>query len=99
MTADAEPFVRVLEICNRRGLHARAAAKFVRCAGSFDARIAVSRHGTSVPGTSIMGLMLLAAAMGTTIEVQASGPEAEQALAALAELVAQRFHEEDLPDA
>lgn len=84
---------RTLTICNQRGLHARAAAKFVRCAEMFDAEISVSRQGTEVSGRSIMGLMLLAAAQGMTIDVRASGPEAEDALAAIVRLVADKFDE------
>ena len=85
---------RELAIVNERGLHARASAKFVKCAENFDADISVSRDGQSVPATSIMGLMMLAAAMGTTIMVEASGPEAEAAVKALAELTAAKFGEE-----
>lgn len=85
---------RELAIVNERGLHARASAKFVKCAEGFDADITVSRDGQSVPATSIMGLMMLAAAMGTTIMVEASGPEAEAAVDALAALTASRFGEE-----
>ena len=85
---------RELAIINERGLHARASAKFVKCAEGFDADISVSRDGQSVPATSIMGLMMLAAAMGTTIMVEASGPEAEAAVDALAALTASKFGEE-----
>lgn len=85
---------REMAIVNQRGLHARASAKFVKCAEGFDADITVSRDGMSVPGTSIMGLMMLAAAMGTSILVEASGPQAEEAIAALDALVASRFDEE-----
>ena len=85
---------REMAIVNQRGLHARASAKFVKCAEGYDADITVSRDGQSVPGTSIMGLMMLAAAMGTSITVEASGPQAEQAIAALDALVASRFDEE-----
>jgi len=83
-----------LAIVNQRGLHARASAKFVKCAEGFNADITVSRDGMSVPATSIMGLMMLGAAMGTTIHVEARGPEAETALAALEQLVASKFDEE-----
>ena len=86
---------RSFEIVNQRGLHARASAKFVKCAERFDARITVSKGGQSVGGTSIMGLMLLAAAPGCCIEVCAEGPEATQALDALGTLVAQGFGEAD----
>ena len=81
-------------IVNQRGLHARASAKFVKCAEKFDADISVTRDGQTVPATSIMGLMMLAAAMGTSITVDASGPQAEEAISALAELVASKFDEE-----
>ena len=86
--------LRVREIRNTRGLHARAAAKFVRCAAAFDAEVRVSRQGQTVPGTSIMGLMLLSASIGTTIEVSATGAEADAALDALEQLVASRFDED-----
>lgn len=85
---------RDLAIINQRGLHARASAKFVKCAESFDAEITVSRDGMSVPATSIMGLMMLGAAMGTTISVEAKGPQAEAALEALRQLVDSKFDEE-----
>ncbi len=86
--------VRELPIINQRGLHARASAKFVKCAEGFDASITVSRDGQSVPATSIMGLMMLAAAIGTTITVEASGPQADQAMSALEALVASKFDED-----
>ncbi len=85
---------RTLTITNQRGLHARAASKFVKLAGTFDARIEVRRGDQSVSGLSIMGLMLLAAAMGTEIEVSTSGPEAEPAMEALAALVDAKFQED-----
>ena len=85
---------RCVEICNERGLHARAAAKFVRVVNSFDARVTVSRNGMTIGGDSIMGLMVLAAAQGSTISISASGPQAEAALDALAALVARRFDED-----
>ena len=83
-----------MAIINQRGLHARASAKFVKCAEGFDADIKVSRDGMTVPATSIMGLMMLGAAMGTSIEVEASGPQAKAAIAALDLLVASRFDED-----
>lgn len=86
--------VREFAIVNQRGLHARASAKFVKCAESFDANILVSRDGHTVPGTSIMGLMMLAASLGTSISVEASGPQADVALAALAKLLADKFDED-----
>ena len=85
---------REMAIVNQRGLHARASAKFVKCAEGYDADITVSRDGQSVPGTSIMGLMMLAAAMGTSITEEAWRPQPEQAIAALDALVASRFDEE-----
>jgi len=84
---------RELEIVNKRGLHARASAKFVKCAEKFDAEITVSKDGQTVPGTSIMGLMMLAAAPGCSIIVTASGDEAAEALDALSTLVANKFDE------
>jgi phosphocarrier protein HPr len=85
---------RQLEILNSRGLHARASAKFVKCAEGFDAQVTVSRDGQSVPGTSIMGLMMLAAAQGTSIVISAEGRQAQEALIALSALVEERFGEE-----
>jgi phosphocarrier protein len=85
---------RELLIINKRGLHARASAKFVHLVGSFDADIQVSKDGMTVGGTSIMGLMMLAASPGCTIEVSAAGNQAQAALEALTELVADRFGEE-----
>jgi phosphocarrier protein HPr len=86
--------VKELAIINQRGLHARASAKFVKCAEGFNADILVSRDGHTVPATSIMGLMMLAAAMGTSISVEASGPEAEKAVVALEALVQSKFDED-----
>ena len=86
---------RELEIVNSRGLHARASAKFVRCAETFNANITVTRDGQTVVGTSIMGLMMLAAHPGSRILVAASGAQAREALDALEALVAAKFHEED----
>ena len=85
---------RELQIVNQRGLHARASAKFVKCAEGFDANIMVSKDGQAVPGTSIMGLMMLAASMGTSISVEASGPQAEAAMDALQALVGAKFDED-----
>jgi phosphocarrier protein HPr len=89
-----DPLRREVEIVNARGLHARASAKFVKCAEQFDADINVSRDGQTVPATSIMGLMMLAAQMGSTILIEASGRDAEPALDALASLIASRFGED-----
>ena len=85
---------RDLTIVNKRGLHARAAAKFVQTAERFDAEITVTRDATTVGGTSIMGLMMLAASPGSVIRVTADGPDAEDALQALADLVSDYFGEE-----
>ena len=85
---------RSVEIVNERGLHARASAKFVKLASGFDAEVTVSRDGSTVDARSIMGLMMLAAGIGSTIEISAEGAEAAQALAALCELVENRFDEE-----
>ena len=85
---------REIMIINGRGLHARASAKFVKCAEQFNAEISVSRDGQSVPGTSIMGLMMLGAAQGFSVLVQAKGPQAGEALEAIAALVAEKFGEE-----
>jgi phosphocarrier protein HPr len=85
---------RDFEIVNQRGLHARASAKFVQVAGSFRALVDVERDGVKVGGTSIMGLMMLAASPGSSIRVTARGPEAPQVMAALEELIASRFGEE-----
>ena len=86
---------RTATICNRRGLHARAAAKFVKLAATFDAQVQVSHRGTEVSGLSIMGLMMLAAAPGCCIELRAEGVQAVAALDALCGLIAQKFDEED----
>jgi phosphocarrier protein HPr len=84
---------RVLEICNKRGLHARASAKFVMTVEQFDAEVFVTRGSERVGGTSIMGLMMLAAGPGTSITVEATGPQAAEVVEALAKLVAERFTE------
>ncbi|MHA1569931.1 MAG: HPr family phosphocarrier protein [Alphaproteobacteria bacterium] len=85
---------RRVVIANDRGLHARAAAKFVKLAGRYDADVMVANDDTAVSGLSIMGLMMLAAAKGAALELRANGDEAAAALAALAELVANRFDED-----
>jgi phosphocarrier protein HPr len=81
-------------IRNRKGLHARASAKFVKCADGFDATVRVTRDGHTVGGTSIMGLMMLAASQGATITMEAEGPEAPEAIEALVALVEDGFGEE-----
>lgn len=84
---------RELKILNKKGLHARASAKFVQCVDRFEAEVFVAKDGQSVLGTSIMGLMMLAAGIGSFIEVRATGTEAEAAVAAIAELINDRFGE------
>jgi phosphocarrier protein HPr len=87
--------VRTLLICNKKGLHARASAKFVQTVEKFDAEVRVRRCNETVGGTSIMGLMMLAAAPGTKITVEATGPEADAVVDALAALIESRFGEAD----
>lgn len=84
-----------VRIVNARGLHARAAARLARLAGTFEAEITVARDDLVVPATSILGLMMLAAAPGTEIDVAARGPDAEAALSAVVDLVRRGFDEED----
>jgi phosphocarrier protein len=87
--------VRELTICNKKGLHARASARFVQTVEKFDADVRVMRCGEIVGGTSIMALMMLAASPGTTITVEATGKEAAEVIAALAALIESRFGEQD----
>lgn len=87
-TARADILIR-----NEKGLHARASAKFVKCAELFDAQVEVTKDGQSVGGTSIMGLLMLAASCGTSISIQATGPDAETAIAALITLIETGFGE------
>jgi len=89
-----DPISRDLLIINKRGLHARASAKFVQTVSGFDAKVSVSKDGTTVGGTSIMGLIMLAASPGCSISVSASGNQAHDVMEALATLVADRFGEE-----
>jgi phosphocarrier protein len=84
-----------VEIINKRGLHARASAKFVKTATGFDAEVRVSKDGAEVDARSIMGLMMLAAGPGCCIDITAEGPQAEAALVALVALVAARFDEDE----
>ena len=81
-------------ICNSRGLHARASAKFVKLASGFDAEVQVTRDGVTVNALSIMGLLMLGAGNGCEIRIEAEGAEAEAAVAALTDLVARRFDED-----
>jgi phosphocarrier protein len=85
---------RELQIINKRGLHARASAKFVQMVEKFNAEVWVTRGSETVGGTSIMGLMMLAAGPGTSVTVSAIGPEAQAAVDAIAALVADKFNEE-----
>ena len=86
---------REVAIVNRKGLHARATAKFVHCVEQFDAEVTVSRCGETVGGQSIMGILTLGAGIGSTIMVAATGAQARQAVDAIAELVANRFGEDE----
>ena len=83
-----------VQVCNARGLHARASAKFVKLASQYDAEITVSKDGQSVDARSIMGLMMLAAGSGCAIEISGEGPQAAEAVEALVELVSGRFDED-----
>jgi phosphocarrier protein len=87
--------VRILEIVNKKGLHARAAAKFVQTAEKFDAQVQVSSDGEAIDGTSILDLLMLAAAPGTSITVAVSGAQASEAMEAIVDLVKSGFGEED----
>jgi phosphocarrier protein HPr len=89
------PITRVMHIINQKGLHARASAKFVQTVEKFDAEVRVSRSGETVGGTSIMGLMMLAASPGTSITVEANGKDAVAVIAALEDLLARRFGEDE----
>ncbi len=89
---------KTVMIQNTRGLHARAAAKFVKCAEGFNASVIVTKDENNVSGTSIMGLMMLAASQGTAINISVSGDDAEDALAALEALVCDKFGEDQDDD-
>ena len=93
MTVGVPVQSRSLRIVNKRGLHARASARFVQTVEGFDAIVRVTREGSTVGGTSIMGLMMLAAANGCTVDVSATGPDAEAVIDALQELVDGQFGE------
>jgi phosphocarrier protein len=90
----AKPLRTVAQITNMRGLHARASAKFVETVARFSSEVSVSKDGTTVSGRSIMGLMMLGAGKGSTLELSATGPEAKQALEALQALIRANFHED-----
>lgn len=91
--AGNEPVFAEITICNKKGLHARASAAFVNTASQFNAVIDVTKDGQTVGGLSIMGLMMLAASQGSRILIEATGPEAEDAIKALSELIEARFNE------
>jgi phosphocarrier protein len=93
--SDDAAVIRVLEICNKKGLHARASAKFVQTVEKYEAEVKVKRGQDVVGGTSIMGLMMLAAGPGTTITVEATGRQATEVVEALAMLVSGRFTEQE----
>ncbi|EKY30761.1 phosphocarrier protein HPr [Brevundimonas diminuta 470-4] len=93
-TDPASTATATLNICNQRGLHARASAKFVKLASEFESEIQVTRDGVSVDARSIMGLLMLGAGIGCDVEVKAEGRDAPQAVAALTDLVARRFDED-----
>ena len=89
-----EAVIRAVDVCNARGLHARASAKFVKLASQYDAEVKVTKDGHTVDAQSIMGLMMLAAGPGCAIEIAAEGPQAAEAVDALVELVSGRFEED-----
>lgn len=91
----SESAARTVEICNKRGLHARASAKFVKMAAAFEAEVRVSRDDQTVDARSIMGLMMLAAGPGCAIQIAAEGDQAHEAVEALTSLVERRFEEEE----
>ena len=94
MADDGAAVTRVVTIVNTKGLHARASAKFVQCAVKFDARIMVKKDGGAVSGSSIMGLMMLGAGIGSELSIAATGRQAQAAIDALASLVANKFGED-----
>ncbi len=94
MTAPNPAARATANICNTRGLHARASAKFVKLASTFDAEVHVTRDGVTVNALSIMGLLMLGAGNGCVIDISAEGAEAEAAVTGLADLVARRFDED-----
>jgi phosphocarrier protein HPr len=95
LTEFAGSLSREMRIVNRKGLHARATAKFVQCVDAFNASISVTRCGETVGGDSIMGILTLGAGLGSTITVSASGAQAREALDALAALISSRFGEDE----
>ena len=88
------PVQATVNICNQRGLHARASAKFVKLASSFESEIRVTRDGVTVDARSIMGLLMLGAGIGCGVDIEAEGPDAAEAVEALSDLVARKFDED-----
>lgn len=88
------PVQATVSICNQRGLHARASAKFVKLASSFESEIRVTRDGVTVDARSIMGLLMLGAGIGCGVDIEAEGPDAAEAIEALSDLVARKFDED-----
>lgn len=88
------PIQVTVDICNQRGLHARASAKFVKLASSFESEIRVTRDGVTVDARSIMGLLMLGAGIGCGVDIEAEGPDAAEAIEALSDLVARKFDED-----
>ena len=88
------PVQTTVNICNQRGLHARASAKFVKLASSFESEIRVTRDGVTVDARSIMGLLMLGAGIGCGVDIEAEGPDATEAVEALSDLVARKFDED-----
>jgi phosphocarrier protein len=93
--AESGTLVRQFTIINKKGLHARASAKFVQTVDRFDAEVTVTRGGETVGGRSIMGLLTLGAAQGTSVTISAEGPEAAACLAAVERLLSERFGEDE----
>lgn len=92
--ARVQPILVTVGICNQRGLHARASAKFVKLASSFESEIRVTRDGVTVDARSIMGLLMLGAGIGCGVDIEAEGPDAAEAIEALSDLVARKFDED-----
>lgn len=88
------PIQVTVGICNQRGLHARASAKFVKLASGFESEIRVTRDGVTVDARSIMGLLMLGAGIGCGVDIEAEGPDAAEAIEALSDLVARKFDED-----
>ncbi len=93
--ASGRPLTCEIAIINRKGLHARATAKFVQCVDAYEAAVTVTRNGETVGGTSIMGILTLGAGIGSTILVTAEGPQASEVLDAISKLIGNRFGEDE----